>query len=563
MLTPSYVRDLLSRHDAYWESLRPRMKEWKRAYMTEFWRDPNLPYGTSANGTTAVPLVTEVARTFSLVEGYIGSIYARNPAVVMTPDLRGEGNAAVAQAVANEWLLRQRAQLEDASRLALIFPWAALRLAATNSPDPLRRVVCTALPPWEVLVDDTAGSWDQQRWVGVISLITVEDAATRFGKKKSSFRPRAYSRWLDSPTGIPMNGQTSAAMDLAQTSDEPGGGWVRIVEIYDLEADRLVVWSPDHDRDDRFIFKGVKVQTGASIEPADDDVTPEEMIAQEQTFDGIPFRDAAGNPVVPIVPLYFSRDPEIPLRGYSLVGRVYPLVAELNLMRTYRLRGVRRMARQWLVRPGFLDQEAVAKIGEGVDSEMIECTTQPGESLDGNIIPVPLTPIPADIALHEQQVENDIQSSGVNAPFVSGQVTGVTATENRLLQEYTASSLGRMVRVRDQAIVDLALAYCAMLAVILDDDGEALNLPGVGPVILTEQDLKGQFPTFALDQGSTPMGDAAKRDSLVQLIPALSQLGAPASALLQELVRAFNLPDSFTTPAELPPELPPTPGEQS
>jgi hypothetical protein len=120
-----------------------------------------------------------------------------------------------------------------------------------------------------------------------------------------------------------------------------------------------------------------------------------------------------------------------------------------------------------------------------------------------------------------------------------------------------------MVRVRDQAIVDLALAYCAMLAVILDDDGEALNLPGVGPVILTEQDLKGQFPTFALDQGSTPMGDAAKRDSLVQLIPALSQLGAPADALLQELVRAFNLPDSFTTPAELPPELPPTPGEQS
>ena len=345
MLTPSFVRDLLSRHDAYWESLRPRMKEWKRAYMTEFWRDPNLPYGTSANGTTAVPLVTEVARTFSLVEGYIGSIYARNPAVVMTPDLRGEGNAAVAQAVANEWLLRQRAQLEDASRLALIFPWAALRLAATNSPDPLRRVVCTALPPWEVLVDDTAGSWDQQRWVGVISLITVEDAAARFGKKKSSFRPRAYSRWLDSPTGIPMNGQTSAAMDLAQTSAEPGGGWVRIVEIYDLEADRLVVWSPDHDRDDRFIFKGVKVQTGASIEPAEDDVTPEEMAAQEQTFDGISFRDAAGNPVVPIVPLYFSRDPEIPLRGYSLVGRVYPLVAELNLMRTYRLRGVRRMAR--------------------------------------------------------------------------------------------------------------------------------------------------------------------------------------------------------------------------
>ena len=349
MLTPQNVKDLLSRHDAYWESLRPRMREWKRIYMTEFWRDPNLPYGTSANGTTAVPLVTEVARTFALVEGYIGSIYARNPAVVMTPDLRGEGNPEVAQAVANEWLLRQRAQIEDASRLALIFPWAAVRLATGTSPDPLRRVTCTALPPWEVLVDDTAGSWDQQRWVGVISLVTVEDAVARFGKRRSSYRPRAYSRWLDSPTGIPLNGVTSSAMDIAQSGDDPGGGWVRIVEVYDLESDRLVVWSPDHDRDDRFLFKGVKVQTGASSDdPQVDDESPdaerEEQV--ETTYTGIPFRDAAGNPVVPIVPLYFSRDPEIPLRGYSLVGRVYPLVAELNLMRTYRLRGVRRMARQ-------------------------------------------------------------------------------------------------------------------------------------------------------------------------------------------------------------------------
>ena len=557
MLTAQNVKDLLARHDAYWETLRPRMKEWKRAYMTQFWSDPNLPYGTSANGTTAVPLVTEVARTFALVEGYIGSIYARNPAVVMTPDLRGEGNPEVAQAVANEWLLRQRAQIEDASRLALIFPWAAIRLGTSTSPDPLRRVTCTALPPWEVLVDDTAGSWDQQRWIGVVSLVTVEDAVARFGKRRSSYRPRAYSRWLDSPTGIPMNGQTSAAMDLAQSTDDPGGGWVRIVEVYDLESDRLVVWSPDHDRDDRFLFRGVRVQTGASPEPSPEGEegeapAPDQEVEQETTYSGIPFRDAAGNPVVPIVPLYFSRDPEIPLRGYSLVGRVYPLVAELNLMRTYRLRGVRRMARQWLVRPGFLDQEAVAKIGEGVDSEMIECTVQPGEDLNGNMVPVPQEPIPADIAIHEQQVEADIQQSGVNAPFVSGQVTGVTATENRLLQEYTASSLGRMVRVRDQAIVDMALAYVAMLAVILADEGEPLNLPGIGPVILTEQDLRGQFPTFALDQGSTPMGDAAKREALVQLTPILGQLGAPAEAILRELVRAYNLPDTFVAVPEAP-----------
>jgi len=391
--------------------------------------------------------------------------------------------------------------------------------------------------------------------VGVISLITVEDAVARFGKHRSSYRPRAYSRWLDSPTGIPLNGVTSSAMDIAQAGDDPGGGWVRIVEVYDLESDRLVVWSPDHDRDDRFLFRGVKVQTGASSDDlqVEDEAPPEGVEEKvETTYTGIPFRDAAGNPVVPIVPLYFSRDPEIPLRGYSLVGRVYPLVAELNLMRTYRLRGVRRMARQWLVRPGFLDQEAVAKIGEGVDSEMIECTVQPGADLNGNMIPVPQEPIPADIALHEQQVEGDIQQSGVNAPFVSGQVTGVTATENRLLQEYTASSLGRMVRVRDQAIVDMALAYCSMLAVILADEGEALNLPGIGPVILTEQDLRGQFPTFALDQGSTPMGDAAKRESLVQLTPILGQLGAPAEAILRELVRAYNLPDTFIAPAPTP-----------
>ena len=63
-------------------------------------------------------------------------------------------------------------------------------------------------------------------------------------------------------------------------------------------------------------------------------------------------------------------------------------------------------------------------------------------------------------------------------------------------------------------------------------------------------DLDSKFKIAALDQGSTPIADSIKRENLIRLVPVLTQLGVPPSVIREEIVRAWNLPESFATEAE-------------
>jgi len=551
MLEPSDIRDICEQHDLYWDQRRDQLRELRRLYMTRFWESETYP-------TLDGILRTEVPKAYAVVESYLGSLYAKNPAVRVEPDLRDRGNPEVAQATANQYLLTIREQLEDATRLALIYPCAFMKLAPVESVDPLKRVSCAALPPWEVIVDATACSWDQQRHVGHVYLMPVAEASERYGKESTEFRTRAYSKWIEA-TGI-AGKDTMLGIDSNAGAVPDSDRWVRIVELYDLQEDRLLVWSPDYGDGDAYLFEGVRVQVGALDPDAEADAeTPEGEIVHETT--GIPYKSASGRPVVPILPLYFSRDPDTPLRGYSLIHRSLDQFREMNVMRTYQAQGVRRMARQWMVRAGFLSEDSAAKISQGLDGEFVEVDLAPGADLAGNILPVPQAPIPGDIAAYATTVDMDIRDAGLLAPFTRGEVTKSTATEQNLLAAYTSSELGRMARIRDAVITGLAQTYNVMLSVVLGDDAEPLALPNpVGPTILSADDLTGDFSYWAVDAGTTPMSDLAKQQSLERLAPILVQLGADPALILEEMVRVFQLPENLSTPAPPPPEVaPPAP----
>ncbi len=546
MLEPSDIRDICEQHDLYWDQRRDQLRELRRLYMTRFWESETYP-------TLDGILRTEVPKAYAVVESYLGSLYAKNPAVRVEPDLRDRGNPEVAQATANQYLLTIREQLEDATRLALIYPCAFMKLAPVESVDPLKRVSCAALPPWEVIVDATACSWDQQRHVGHVYLMPVAEASERYGKESTEFRTRAYSKWIEA-TGI-AGKDTMMGIDSNAGAVPDSDRWVRIVELYDLQEDRLLVWSPDYGDGDAYLFEGVRVQVGALDPDAEADAeTPEGEIVHETT--GIPYKSASGRPVVPILPLYFSRDPDTPLRGYSLIHRSLDQFREMNVMRTYQAQGVRRMARQWMVRAGFLSEDSAAKIAQGLDGEFVEVDLAPGADLAGNILPVPQAPIPGDIAAYATTVDMDIRDAGLLAPFTRGEVTKSTATEQNLLAAYTSSELGRMARIRDAVITGLAQTYNVMLSVVLGDDAEPLALPNpVGPTILSADDLTGDFGYWAVDAGTTPMSDLAKQQSLERLAPILVQLGADPALILEEMVRVFQLPENLSTPAPPPPEV--------
>ncbi len=545
MLEPSEIRDILDQHDLYWDMRRDRLREMRRLYMTDFWAASEMP-------TMDGILRTEVPKAYAVVESYLGSLYAKNPAVRVTPDVRDRGNPAVAQATSNQYLLTIREQLEDATRLALIYPCSFILMAPVENVDPLKRVSCAALPPWEVIVDATAASWDAQRYVGRTHLMPIAEASERYGKPPEDFRSRAYSKWIETAGIAGKNRMSTMATDSGSVPDSEK--WVRVVEMFDLLDDKLLVWSPDYADGKDYLFTGVKVQVGALDEGASSDSeTPDAEIEHETT--GIPFKSASGQPVIPIIPLYFSRDPDTQLRGYSLVGRSLDQFREMNVLRTYQSQGVRRMARQWMVRAGFLSEDGAAKIAQGMDGEFIEIDLQPGIPIEGNITPVPQAPIPADIGIYAQTVEQDIDRAGLLAPFTRGQATGSTATEQNYLAAYTSSEIGRMARIRDAVITNIANTYNVMLSVVLGNDAEPLALPNpVGPTILSADDLTGDFGYWAVDAGTTPMSDLAKQQSLERLAPILVQLGADPKVILEEMVRVFQLPENLAIPAPPPPE---------
>ena len=228
------------------------------------------------------------------------------------PDLRDRGNPEVAQATANQYLLTIREQLEDATRLALIYPCAFMKLAPVESVDPLKRVSCAALPPWEVIVDATACSWDQQRHVGHVYLMPVAEASGRYGKESTEFRTRAYSKWIEA-TGI-AGKDTMLGIDSNAGAVPDSDRWVRIVELYDLKEDRLLVWSPDFGDGNAYLFEGVRVQVGALDPGAEAEARdPEGEIVHETT--GIPYKSASGRPVVPCFPAVLLARPGHPAPG--------------------------------------------------------------------------------------------------------------------------------------------------------------------------------------------------------------------------------------------------------
>ena len=522
MITPKTAREIYEAHTRYWDDQRPELRRLRNAYLMRFWKR-NPSYDES--------LLIETSRAYELIESYVASLFIRDPSVVVSADIRGHGDAEITQQVANNWLKGTRRQVEDAIRLSLIYPWAAMKLTASDSPDVLNRVDLTPICPWDVLVDDTANSWATQRYIGHRYYLPADVAKQKFGAKH--YAKRSFTRYIDDQddTGTPAYRRDNEAVH--RMSDD----YVMVVEFYDLVKERMVVWSPDFSSGEKFLYDGIKLYTGAT--DGDDDEEPE-----AEKFDGIPFRTTSDRPIVPIVPIFMSREPDEPMRGYSTLRRVYDQVVETNTMRTFQANGVRKSARQWMVEKGVLDPESMAKISQGADGEFIEVEVSPGQDLRGAIVPVPHSPVPPELEVYQQQVDSDFSRGSVMAPFTRGQATKATATEVTALAAYSASEIGRQARERDAAIADVAHTYVVMLATLMDDGDVIVRLGGKSTVV-TAKDLTADFGFHAQDSGSTPMSDAVKKQELQQLIPLLRELGVDNGTILKALVRSYDLPEDF------------------
>lgn len=496
-----FCRMVLAEHKKYWSDKQGELKRYKRAYETRFWADHKFD---------DTMLRVETSDAFQYVESFISSFFARQPAVVIGADIAATGgNPKLAQAAANRFLYNQREQIEIAARLGLIYDYAALKLSPRLSTEMLDKVTIKAVPCWEVVVDRDATGSDDQRFIGHNYFITVAQAKQIWGNRKYTAVPKQDYFTSDDKGRTPRS-NTQLPDDYL---------YIEILELYDFVNDEVYFFSPNYHSGEKFLMK-----------------------------ETIPVRTYDDNPLSPIVPLYFSRVPSRPFEGLSPLSRVYDQIYEKNVLRTYWANAVRRDSRQYLYKEGVIDEEALAKITAGIDGAMIGVDN---DTLDGVIRPVGVEPISTDFERYAGQIEADLSRSSVLAPFNSGKASGATATEITALAQYSASEIGKMARERDAAVENIINIYIRQL-VLLADEGETAVLDVEGTAkVLTSDDLEGKFRINALDQGSTPLSDAIRKQNLISLLPTLQGLGVSPKSVLEEIVRNYELPKSFLEVAEV------------
>ena len=501
----NFIQIVYQEHKTYWREKAGELKRYKDAYETSFWKDQALD-------NTMIRIETSDA--FSYIEGFIASLFTKTPSVIVGDDIAATGgDAKLAQAASNRFLYTQREQLEIASRLALIYEYSALKLCPQDSNEMLDKVSIEAIPCWEVIVDRDASDEKTSRFIGHNYFITLPEARKKFGNKK--FTPVPKQDYFDS-----YNDRSNLYDDsLANLPDDYL--YVEIVELYDLLYDEVYYWSPNYSGGDKVL-----------------DRSP------------IPIRTYNDNPLPNITTLYYSRCPSKPMDGLSALARIYDQIYEKNILRTYWANAVRRDSRQYLYKEGSFDEEQLAKITAGIDGAMIGVDE---DSLSGLIQQVGVEPISSNFDRYLAYIEQDINRGSILAPFSRGEATKATATEITALAQYSASEIGKMAREKDQALEHITEIYIRLLD-LLADEGETAVLDVEGEArVITPTDLDGKFRINALDQGSTPLSDAMRKQNFLALLPTLQGLGVPPEKIKEELIRMYELPKDFLEVIEQPP----------
>ena len=491
------IQTILKEHEDYYDHCRSELKKYRDVYENRFW---------SEKWNDDAMIRVETSDAYSYIEGFIASLFSRNPAVVVSKDpAMPNGEPTLAQEIVNRFLFDKRDAIETASRLALIYPQSFLKLSPTQSEDILERVDIRAIPPWEIIVDLDATSWQTQRFCGHTYYLDIPSAKSKFGDKK--FKPIPKVDYFNSASKY--KGYTPGEKETLP--DEYL--YIQIVELYDFAYDKLYIYTPNWGDGQDLLEKT-----------------------------DIPIRTYDDRPLSPICPLYFASKPERPMCGLSAISRAYDQFYEKNILRTYWANAVRRDSRQYIYKEGSMDEEALAKVTSGIDGAMIAVDEQ---SLDGIIRPIDVIPISTNFDRYQAQIEADINRASILAPFSRGEASKATATEITALAQYSASEIGKLARQKDQAIENIAQTYLRIIS-LYTDEKEIVSIDVNGlPTLVSTEDLDAKFKIIALDQSSTPLSESIKRNNLISLAPTLVSFGVPQDKILKEIQRLFDFPKDF------------------
>ena len=505
-------------HISYWNKQKNTCTLYRDAFHVEFFKNRKDNYFPEFY------LLIETADTYASIESYMSALFPKSPAIELDNPSVSDADKEAIKVIVDNFLYDKSEEIQDACRLGLVYPGGFIKCIPRESEDPFARVDVTPIEPWNIIVDKSAKKWEDQRYCGHIYYLSVQDARSKFGNKE--YCPVPYQNYFDD--NIPS--QTTFYKGLSVDDNLPEDyQFIKVVEFYDFIKDELIFYTENvKDYNDQVLDK---MQ--------------------------IPIRDYDDVPICPVIPLFFSKRTDSPMEGLSAIGRIYDQISEKNILRTFLANSNRRDARQYLYRKDAISNESLSQIQEGVDGAMIGVES---DTLGDVIRPLEIPATSRNIDNYFNYIESDLQRSSIMAPFSRGEATKATATEVAQLSAYTASEVGKMAKVKDNAIVMLARVYLRMLVNMIED-GETLIAPVKKEFkLLTVDQLDKNFKIYAVDQGGDPISRNMKKAEFVQLIPTLAQLGVAPDKMLEELVNLYDLPLSLLEKPEEP-ELPEQQGE--
>lgn len=536
------IRYIVSAHEEYWEQQRLEMKAYANAYRKKMFSNSQASQLTTGNND----VVIETADGYAIIEAYISALFPRAPGVIIAPDATGTGNAPIAEAIANRFLFDKFALIEQGLRFSLIYPFAAWKMGISKRKKIIDSVDIRPILPWDIITDQNATRWENQRFLGHRYFLPLSEAKERFGNKE--WVGAEKTDYLDT-SRVPAQSKSYVPNDsyklstLATKKNEVASTlltYVEIIEMYDFQNDELTFFSPTLKSSDGIV----------------DVVSP------------IPFRDEEGDPISPIVPMYLGQDPAVPLRGNSTMGRLYSQLYEINSIRTFFARAVRKDTRIYLARKGVLDEEAKANISNNIDNSIVEVDIPMDTAVSTIVSPLINQGLTGDFYNYSAQVKVDLDRGNLLGAMGRGAPTGgttpITATEAASIQLSLSSEASKLARFRDQAIEQIAKLYIMLIKILLDTKPASENPEVIiideDKVVLVPEDLEGSFRVVSQDAGNTPLSASIKKQRLLEMSSLLINLGLDRTALLETLIKEFELPASLAE-AIVPPQPPQMPPE--
>lgn len=564
------VEQLVADHDKRVRDTEPELRAYRDAFSDKFWhglrhRPKSTAVGPiqSTDWLMKMPVLAETNRVRVFVDSYRDGLFykglratVRPPTVPKaplkelldrgTPDDPSPSAADQVSEALRYWI--SRADVEEAAEqavdMALMYPEVGFKVthdSDTKSDNPLDAVRLEALPPWEVVFDRRARSLRHLRSIGHIYWTSWSDLKERYPDvERSEF---VLTRRIDVLDG------------RSDTVDVDGEEGVRILEILDLCEDTFV---PTGNGEDRKVKGKFRVIALSSAKPC--------MVL----FEGPPpYVGPDDTPLPFIIPVVLLNVPEHRLMGLSPVAGTYALNAEMNVTRTLLHTGmVKDVARKMLVDATKVDEETLTKILGGDDMEFIRVDS-PGEGgLKGAVMPVEFPPLSKTLGDSMTVLAADMDATSGLSPMSRGQALKyATAAEVHSHNDYSETTLGRLRKRLDKAVVRVLRTFLRVLAAAMEDrkeKGVALHVDGK-LVTLKRDWLNEQWDLDLADVATSPLAEAQARMELTQAMPMLDaayerlKAGDPfGRALIRYIVDLYNLPSEFMPDALLR-EQPPAP----